>query len=155
MPFTSRAIQEATGCVIHEWSMNVAMSRLWWGLTDPNALPHWLGTLIDGEFVNGDIVTIQHAENYSCISQILACEPEQLLEMTWKFPDEKLSNLQIRLTSVDDSIDLILTHSGLGDEAMTYLAGWHTHLLYLEDLLLGRPRSMDKFWSTYEHLCKI
>lgn len=135
--------------------MNVPMSRLWWGLTDPNALPHWLGTLIDGEFVNGDIVTIQHAENYSCTSQILACEPEQLLEMTWKFPDEELSNLQIRLTSVGDSIDLILTHNGLGDEATNYLPGWHTHLLYLEDLLLGRPRSMDKFWSTYEHLSKI
>ena len=135
--------------------MNVPMSRLWWGLTDPNALPLWLGTLIDGEFVNGDIVTIQHAENYSCTSQIVACEPEQRLEMTWKFPDEELSNLKIGLTSVGDSIDLILTHNGLGDEATNYLPDWHTHLLYLEDLLLGRPRCMDKFWSTYEHLSKI
>ena len=135
--------------------MNVPMSRLWWGLTDPNALPLWLGTLIDGEFVNGDIVTIQHAENYSCTSQIVACEPEQRLEITWKFPDEELSNLKIGLTSVGDSIDLILTHNGLGDEATNYLPDWHTHLLYLEDLLLGRPRCMDKFWSTYEHLSKI
>ena len=131
------------------------MSRLWWGLTDTNALPHWLGTLRDGEFVSGDIVTIQHAENYSCPSQIVACEPEQQLKMTWKFRDEELSNLQIGLPSVGDSIDLISTHTGLGDEATNYLPGWHTHILYLEDLLLGQPRSMDKFWSTYEHLCKI
>lgn len=152
MPLKNRSIQEANGRVIHEWSMNVPISRLWWGLTDPTALPQWLGILTEGTFVNGGVVTIQHAENYSCTSQILACEPEQLLSMTWKFPDEDLSNLQIELTSVDDAVGLVLTHDELGDEVKNYLPGWHTHLLYLEDLLLGRPRSMDDFWSTYEVL---
>lgn len=155
MPLKNCSIEESNGRVIHEWSMEVPRSRLWWGLTDPNALSRWLGTLTDGNFVNGDVVTIQHAEDYSCTSQILACEPEQLLEMTWKFPDENLSYLQIGIIPAGDAIDLILTHDELGNEAANYLTGWHTHLLYLEDLLLGRPRSMDQFWSTYELLSKI
>lgn len=129
--------------------MNVPISRLWWGLTNPTALPQWLGIITEGTFVTGDVLTIQHAENYSCSSQILACEPEQLLSMSWKFPDEELSRLQIKLTPADDAVELVLTHDGLGDEAANYLTGWHTHLMYLEDLLLGRPRSMADFWSTY------
>lgn len=155
MPLKNRSIQEVNGRVIHEWSMQVPMSRLWWGLTDPEALPRWLGTLTDGNFVNGGVVTIQHAKDYSCTSQILAYEPEQLLEMTWNFPDENLSYLQIRTIPTGDAIDLVLTHDALGDEAANYLTGWHTHLLYLEGLLLGRPRSMDQFWSTYELLSEI
>ena len=135
--------------------MKVAASRLWWGLTNPDALPRWLGTLTDGSFVDGDSVMIQHAEDHSCTSHILACEPEQLLEMTWKFPDENLSYLKIKIISVGDTSDLVLTHDELGDEAANYLTGWHTHLLYLEDLLLGRPRSMDEFWSTYELLGNV
>ena len=61
----------------------------------------------------------------------------------------------IKIISVGDTSDLVLTHDELGDEAANYLTGWHTHLLYLEDLLLGRPRSMDEFWSTYELLGNV
>jgi hypothetical protein len=61
----------------------------------------------------------------------------------------------IKIISVGDTRDLVLTHDELGDEAANYLTGWHTHLLYLEDLLLGRPRSMDEFWSTYELLGNV
>lgn len=128
------------------------MSRLWWGLTDPDALPFWLGTLEEGKFVGGEVVRIEHAEDYSCTSQILVCEPGRLLEMTWKFPDENISHLQIKTISAGSAVDLKLSHDELGDQAANYLTGWHTHLLYLEDLLLGRPRSMDQFWSTHERL---
>ena len=155
MPLIGRSIQEANGRVIHEWAMNVPVSRLWWGLTDPNALPQWLGTLTNGSFTSGGEATIRHAENYFCTSQILECEPEQLLFMTWKFPDEALSKLQIKLAQLDESASLLLIHDGLGEDATSYLPGWHTHLLYLEDLLLGHPRSMSEFWSTYEELREI
>jgi uncharacterized protein YndB with AHSA1/START domain len=97
-------------------------------------------------------VTIQHAEDYFCTSQILECEPPQLLAMTWDFPDEALSHVRIALTPAGSTTHLALTHDGLGSEAASYLSGWHTHLLYLEDLLMGRPRSMADFWSTYKGL---
>lgn len=152
MPFLSRSIHAASGRVSHSWSMAVSPDRLWWGLTNPKALPHWMGTLASGKFVGGDVVTIQHAEDYSCTSRILECEPEQLLSMTWKFPDEALSHVRIELTPAGDETHLDLEHDGLGVEAINYLSGWHTHLLYLEGLLLGQPRPLAEFWSTYEGL---
>lgn len=132
--------------------MTVSPDRLWWGMTDPEALPHWLGKLISGKFVGGDVVTIEHGEDYFCTSQILECEPEQLLGMTWQFPDEPLSHVRILLTPAGGTTHLDLSHDGLGIEAANYLPGWHTHLLYLQDLLLGQPRPMADFWSTYEGL---
>jgi uncharacterized protein YndB with AHSA1/START domain len=132
--------------------MAVPADRLWWGLTDPDALPHWLGTLTSGRFRGGDVVTIQHAEDYFCTSRILECKPTQLLGMTWDFPDEALSHVRIALTPAGRTTHLTLTHDGLGSEAASYLSGWHTHLLYLEDLLMGQPRSMADFWPTYKGL---
>lgn len=132
--------------------MAVPASHLWWGLTDSEALHQWLGQLTSGEFVTGGVVAIQHGEDYSCTSRILECEPEQALSMTWKFPDEPLSHVRIVLMSAGESTQLTLNHEGLGAEAANYLAGWHTHLLYLEGLLLGHPRSMADFWSTYDEL---
>ena len=132
--------------------MPVPAARLWWGLTDPEALPHWLGKLTSGRFVGGDVVTIQHAENYCCTSRILECEPEKLLHMTWDFPDEPPSQVRITLTPVGSTTTLDLAHDGLGSEAVNYLPGWHAHLLYLEDFTLGRPRPMSDFWSTHDGL---
>lgn len=139
MPFISRSLDVANGRVIHQWFLKAPIGRVWWGLTDPAALSQWLGTLTEGAFRTGAIVTIQHAEDYSCTSQIVACEPEKLLAMSWNFPDEDVSTLQIKLTSGDDAVGLVLTHDDLGEEATNYLPGWHTHLTYLEDLLLGQP----------------
>jgi len=132
--------------------MAVPAGHIWWGLTDPEALPLWLGKLISGEFSAGNAVTIQHAENYFCTSRIHECDPGRLLSMTWKLPDEPPSHVRIVLTPAGESTCLALQHDGLGNEAANYLLGWHTHLLYLEALLLGRPRSMAEFWSTFEGL---
>lgn len=98
MPLISRSLQEANGRVSHNWSMAVSPDRLWWGLTDREALPRWLGRLMSGKFVRDGVVTIEHAEDYFCTSRILECEPEQLLDMTWEFPEEPHSHVRIELT---------------------------------------------------------
>ena len=154
MPLVSCSIDTAAEKVLHNWSMEVSAGRLWWGLTDPGALPHWLGKLTSGRFAAGNVVTIEHAEDYSCISHIQECEPGQLLSMTWKFPDEANSRVQIVLEPTGGTTSLSLQHNKLGNEAANYLPGWHTHLLYLEALLLGQPRPMEKFWSTYDSLAE-
>ncbi|MBG6226758.1 uncharacterized protein YndB with AHSA1/START domain [Arthrobacter sp. CAN_A2] len=118
------------------------------------ALPQWLGKLAAGRFIAECVVRIQQAEDYFCTSRITECEPEHRLRMTWEFPDEPLSTVLITLAPEVDATRISLTHGGLGEEAHNYLPGWHTHLLYLEALLLGRPRSMIDFWSTYEELAK-
>lgn len=132
--------------------MAVPVGQIWWGLTDPEALPRWLGKLTSGSFEVDNSVSIEHAEGYLCTSFIQECEPKRLLSMTWEFPDEPPSQVRIMLTPDRESTHVALKHDGLGNNAVGYLAGWHTHLLYLEALLLGRPRSMVHFWSTYEGL---
>lgn len=152
MPHINSSIQAANRRVTHNWSMAVPAERLWWGLTDPEALPRWLGKLISGTFRAGNAITIEHAEGYFCTSRIQECAPQRILGMTWEFPDEPLSQLRIVLTPGGGSTHLELQHDGLGHQAADYLPGWHTHLLYLEALLLGEPRSMADFWSTYDGL---
>lgn len=154
MPLVSSSIDTATEQVLQSWSMAVPAGRLWWGLTESLALAQWLGKLVSGRFVTGDVVTIEHAEDYSCTSRIQECEPGQLLSMTWKFPDEPESHVRIVLKPAGETTHLQLIHEGLGNEAVNYQSGWHTHLLYLEALLLGQPRSMDEFWSTYDSLAE-
>ena len=152
MPLISQRIQSAPGRVTLQWSLPVPADRVWWGLTDPKALPQWIGSVTFGEFAAGSEVTVQHAENYSCVSEIRDCEPPERLAMTWKFPDEPLSYLRIELTPHGLGTRLDLIHDGLGEDAAGYLPGWQTHLLYLEDLLAGRPRSMADFWAVYGEL---
>jgi uncharacterized protein YndB with AHSA1/START domain len=152
MPLIQRSIRTANNRVLHVWSIAVPSNRLWWGLTDSEALPRWLGKLSAGSFVTGHVIRIEHAEDYTCTSRIQECEPGRRLAMTWEFPDEPLSTVLITLSPEPNATRLTLTHDGLGDEAPNYLTGWHTHLLYLEALLLCMPRSMADFWSTYDEL---
>lgn len=154
MPLIHHSVETTSGRVFHDWSMAVPSSRLWWGLTDPHALPHWLGDVVSGAFVTGGVVTIEHAEDYRCTSRIQEFESERLLGMTWQFPDEQLSHVRIMLVPGGGTTRLALTHEGLGSNATAYLPGWHTHLLYLEALLLNRPRAMDDFWSIYDRLAE-
>ncbi|WP_299169325.1 SRPBCC domain-containing protein [uncultured Arthrobacter sp.] len=137
---------------MHTWSIASPAERLWWGLTNPEAIPHWLGRLVSGGFVAGGVVTIEHADDYSCTSHIDGCVPGEYLSMTWQFPDEARSHVRIMLKPSGGTTSLVLEHEELGPEALNYLHGWHVHLLYLEALLLGQPKSMDEFWSTYKSL---
>ena len=129
--------------------MPVAPGRVWWGLTSGEALPQWLGTPTSGTFAVGEVVSIKHAEDYLSTSTILASEPQQLLSMTWDFPDEPRSLVSIRLEPDDGATLLTLAHDGLGGEAAGYLPGWHTHLLYLEGALTSRPLDPAGFWTVF------
>ena len=152
MPLLQRSLDPGTGCVAFSWWVRVPPQRLWWALTDREALPHWLGQLQRGVFDAGDVVVIEHAENYACISSIEESVPLNALAMTWKFPDEAPSRLRLTLRPELSGTVLTLVHTELAESAASYLPGWHTHLLYLEALVEGRPRCMEDFWSTYESL---
>lgn len=152
MPLISRSLDTAAERVLLSWSLPVPRDRAWWGLTDPEALPKWMGSIVSGSFADGDVVTVRHAEDYCCTSKILECEPGRLLAMTWEFPDEPLSHLRITLSTSGSFTRLALIHEGLGAEAANYLPGWHTHLLYLEGLLADEPLPMAGFRTTYEDL---
>jgi uncharacterized protein YndB with AHSA1/START domain len=155
MPLISRSIQTAAGRVFHDWSIAAPSARLWCGPTDPQALPCWLEQFISGNFLSGDVSTLQHAREYCCTSRIQELESERLIGMTWQFPDEQRSYVRITLYPGSATTRLMLKHDGLGNEASAHLPGWHTHLLYLQALLIDQPRPMNDFWSTYDQLAEL
>ncbi|KPN18802.1 SRPBCC domain-containing protein [Arthrobacter sp. Edens01] len=152
MPLIDSSLDTAAERVSISWHLDASPDRVWWGLTDPEALPQWMGRLVSGQFETGSTVIIEHAEDYCCTSEILECEPERLIVMTWHFPEEPVSRLRFKLTVTGTGTQLVLTHEALGAETGNYLPGWHTHLLYLEAQLAGEPRPMAEFWATYETL---
>lgn len=152
MPLIDSSLDSAAECVWLSWLLDAPRDRVWWGLTDPEALPQWLGRLVSGSFETGSTVIIEHAKDYRCTSNITACQQQRLLAMTWDFPDEPLSRLRFELAPAGTGTQLVLTHEALGAETAGYLAGWHTHLLYLEGVLTGEPRPMAEFWATYDSI---
>ncbi|PCC29120.1 hypothetical protein CIK76_06770 [Glutamicibacter sp. BW80] len=154
MPLVGRSVNIFAGRVLHHWEMPATADQVWHALTESAPLSGWLGTLVSGTFRSGEVVTVEHAPNYPCTSQVRGIDPLKLLAMSWKFPDEEPSELRIELTGRESSTGLHLEHRGLADKAADYLIGWHTHLRYLEDLLAGKPRDMVDFWTLYEELAR-
>ncbi|HJX79781.1 SRPBCC domain-containing protein [Glutamicibacter sp.] len=152
MPQLNSWIGSENTAVIHHWQYPVRTDQLWDALTQGAQLSKWLGEPRLANFEVGQLVEIQHATDYWCTCLIQRCDPAKLLIMTWKFPDENLSMLELRLAGNSTGTKLSLIHSQLSDQATNYFTGWQTHLQYLEDLLCGSPRPMADFWSLYEKL---
>lgn len=152
MPQLNSWIGSENTSVIHHWHFPVTTDQVWDAWTQGTQLSQWLGEPRLANFEVGQVVEIQHAPDYWCTSHIQRCEPAKLLMMTWKFPDENLSTLELQLSGSPTGTKLSLVHSQLADQATNYLTGWQAHLMYLEDLLGGSPRPMADFWSLYEKL---
>lgn len=85
----------------------------------------------------------------------MTCAEPSSLGFTWHFPDEPESTVSLELDESDDSTDLRLSHSALGDLAGSYRDGWCVHLSYLEAAALGTPLPPSMFWrlhGTIAHL---
>lgn len=152
MPIIRKFADASAGSVDLRWSFGVSTDRLWPAMIDRQALPLWLGTHVAGSLDVGSTVQIEHAENYICESRIEQVEPASALVMSWKFPEESVSEVSLTLQSSLFGAELALSHSKLSVGVSNYLAGWETHLMYLEAVLLGAPRSMDQFWDVYQEV---
>jgi uncharacterized protein YndB with AHSA1/START domain len=150
MPRLKSWIGSENTSVIHHWHFPVTADQVWDAWTHGAQLSKWLGVPRFANFAVGQVVEIEHAPDYWCTSLIHRCEPAELLMMTWKFPDETLSMLEVEFAGNATGTKVSLVHSQLSDQVTNYLTGWQTHLQYLEDLLCGRPRPMADFWSLYE-----
>lgn len=152
MPLSRKFADDSSDSVVLRWCFNVSADRLWNVLTGCQTLPLWLGTHRAGNLAVGSTVKIEHAEGDICESLIERIDPATALEMSWKFPEESESKVSWILRSVPIGAELVLTHSNISVDVATYLAGWETHLTYLESVLLGAPRSMDQFWDLYREI---
>ena len=84
--------------------------------------------------------------------QVLACEPPRLLSYTWGEGNGQYSEVSFELTPSGDDVQIVLTHSRLGNRDMmvSVAAGWHAHLAILIDRLSGRAPA--GFWTTHTRL---
>lgn len=146
------------------------IERVWSYLVEGEKCAKWLrggatelrvGGHVDMHFHNASLSAaedIERPEKYkdlpekmSFSGKVTLCEPPSVLAHTWEFGDEA-SEICFELQQQGDKVRLILTHRKLEEEdsVLSAIAGWHTHLDILTDVLEGRePRP---FWKTHTAL---
>ncbi len=126
---------------------------LWAAVTRPDRVARWLGPLygdlrVGGryELRMGDDVP-DAAENAT--GEVLVCTPPHELAVTWVFPDETVTRVDVRLRAQGDGTRLLLRHTGLAEGgARGYGGGWHACLDQLADHVAGRPvRPWDALYA--------
>jgi uncharacterized protein YndB with AHSA1/START domain len=124
---------------------DATVQDVWDACTDPERLSRWLGP-VEGDFRLGG--SFQLKDNAS--GEILRCEPPQLLKVTWALGEGMATEVEVRLTVVDDArTSFELEHSSpaeIVDELVkTYGpggtigigGGWDLTLLGLDQYLRG------------------
>lgn len=138
-----------------DWTFQSGPRVVWAHLTDPDTLHEWLGRPAVCELLPGGRVVVDHGDSYLCTSTVLEVEAGSHLAITWQFPDEPESALDVWLEAADDGTRLQLKHTGLGELTTSYAPGWLTHLTYLEASLDGKPLPGSQFWNLYATLAKL
>ncbi|MEQ9467947.1 MAG: SRPBCC family protein [Ekhidna sp.] len=86
-------------------------------------------------------------DGFESIAIVLKAEPPHLLVLEWE------GIVTFKLEEAGDKVKLTLTHENLKetkDARVGTLAGWHTHLDILVDLMNGREP--EGFWSVHMKL---
>ena len=86
----------------------------------------------------------EYGDGFVSEAVVLKSEPPHLLEIEWD------GIVRFELEEVGDQVKLTLTHEKIEDKLETRigtLAGWHTHLNILVDLISGNE--VKKFWPVH------
>lgn len=143
---TSRTLAElgfltATGreaAVRFERAFAAPPGDLWSALTEPDRVGRWLGRL-GGELHVGGAYRLDMADDDAddpagdrATGEVLACEPPARLLVTWSFPGEQPSEVEVHVEAREAGSALVLEHRRLTrGGARGYGAGWHTFLDHL------------------------
>lgn len=134
---TLRAEDERCG-VRFERLYDYTAAELWAALTDPVQLGGWLAEVPTFESEVGGSVVIDFGEGGEVRGEVLALEPERLLEYSWTFTGESESVVRFELRPQERGTLLVLDHRTLGRAfGVGYAAGWHAHLDMLDAALAG------------------
>jgi uncharacterized protein YndB with AHSA1/START domain len=135
---------------------DAAPAEVWSALTEPERLGRWLADAELDLRVGGDYVLRFSGDDESQVTrgQVLALEPERLLELSWLYPGENDTIVRFELEPDGDGTILVLDHRGLPAEAAPgYGGGWHAHLDSLE-AHLGAGGEPD-WWGRYKELAPL
>ena len=128
-------------------------AEVWSALTEPERLARWLADAELDLRVGGHYILrfLGEDEGQTTTGEVLALEPERLLELTWLYPGEGDTVLRFELRPDGDGTILVLDHRALPVEAAPgYGGGWQAHLEALE-AHLGAEGQPD-WWGRYKEL---
>jgi uncharacterized protein YndB with AHSA1/START domain len=121
-----------------------SVEDLWCALTDPERVGRWLGPLY-GELRAGGRYELRMGDDLptsdqNAVGDVLACDPPRRFVVSWAFPGEVVTRIEVEVRADGDQAVLVLTHTGLTEAAARgYGGGWHASLDLLDDALAGRP----------------
>jgi uncharacterized protein YndB with AHSA1/START domain len=121
-----------------------SVEDLWETLTDRDRVGRWLGPLY-GDLRPGGRYELRMGDDLpgtdqDAVGDVLACDPPHRFVVTWAFPGEVVTRIEVEVRAVGDGAVLVLTHTGLTEPAARgYGGGWHASLDLLDDALAGRP----------------
>jgi len=125
-----------------ERSYRTTPADLWSAVTDPERLARWLGPVYlraggRYELRMGDDVP---SADQNATGEVRECDEPNRLVLTWSFPGEQPTLLEVEIRPADDGAVLVLQHQVLTEEAARgYGGGWHATLDQLGDHVADRP----------------
>ena len=124
---------------------------MWAALTEPVELADWLMEVGDYELRVGGPIQFTE-EGMGPAGEITVLEPPTLLEYTWTTNDGPESLVRFALAATEEGTELELTHRRLPthESTLEHMAGWHTHVDWLEAMLTGTEK--PDFWTRYHEL---
>jgi uncharacterized protein YndB with AHSA1/START domain len=144
---TLRADEDRCG-VRFERLYDYTTAELWAALTDPAQLAGWLAEVPTFEAELGRSVVIDFGEGGEVRGEVLALEPERVLEYSWTFTGEGESVVRFELQPQERGTLLVLDHRALGRAfGVGYAAGWHAHLDMLDAALAGGSAEWEPLYE--------
>ena len=92
------------------WQLELDAESTWRHLVDLDKWPAWLGSPIEGDLQPGAQLIVDHGDGYLCTSEVESVESEHSFVMSWSFPDEPRTWLELTVsrTGEDESV-VVLT----------------------------------------------
>ncbi|MCQ1995789.1 SRPBCC domain-containing protein [Arthrobacter sp. zg-Y1171] len=153
MPLTS--VSTADGSLRISWTFPAPAPAVWAGFADAALLSQWLGRPVECDVRADGSIVVDHSGGYLSRSVITDVEEPRHLAMSWEFPEEHESRIQIRLQDAEEGTLMDFTHHDLGALVDSYGPGWITDLTYLEAAIAGGAIPASRFWplhATFETL---
>ena len=134
-------------------SYDATPAELWSAWTEPERLARWIGELAGDRAVGAEVRLTMGPED-TAVLRIETCEEPHRLAVSWSFPGEEVSRVEVLLDAAGDATALTLRHSLVTEKtAVDYGCGWEDFLNRLHEFLAGRDPA-GVAWSDAEEQLK-